>query len=44
MSGHLPVMLHEVIEALAPRDGASYVDGTFGGGGYTTAILEGAGH
>ena len=42
MSGHLPVMLHEVIEALAPRDGASYVDGTFGGGGYTTAILEAA--
>ena len=42
MSGHLPVMLHEVIEALAPRDGASYVDGTFGGGGYTAAILEAA--
>ncbi len=42
MSGHLPVMLNEVIEALAPRDGASYVDGTFGGGGYTTAILEAA--
>ena len=42
MSGHLPGMLHEVIEALAPRDGASYVDGTFGGGGYTAAILEAA--
>ena len=42
MSGHLPVMLNEVIEALAPRDGASYIDGTFGGGGYTTAILEAA--
>src|ERR1700749_2085592 len=42
MSGHIPVMLNEVIEALAPRDGASYVDGTFGGGGYTTAILEAA--
>jgi 16S rRNA (cytosine1402-N4)-methyltransferase len=40
--GHLPVMLNEVIEALSPRDGASYVDGTFGGGGYTTAILEAA--
>src|SRR5580692_8804649 len=42
MSGHLPVMLNEVIEMLSPRDGASYVDGTFGGGGYTTAILEAA--
>lgn len=42
MSGHLPVMLHEVIEALAPRDGAQYVDGTFGGGGYSSAILEAA--
>jgi 16S rRNA (cytosine1402-N4)-methyltransferase len=42
MSGHLPVMLSEVIEALSPRAGASYIDGTFGGGGYTTAILEAA--
>ena len=42
MSGHLPVMLSEVIAALAPRDGATYIDGTFGGGGYATAILEAA--
>ncbi len=39
---HLPVMLNEVIAALAPRDGAHYIDGTFGGGGYTQAILEAA--
>jgi len=42
MSGHVPVMLGEVLEMLKPRDGASYVDGTFGGGGYSSAILEAA--
>jgi len=42
MSGHIPVMLNEVLEMLSPRDGAHYIDGTFGGGGYTTAILEAA--
>ncbi len=42
MTGHTPVMLHEVIEALAPRDGAIYLDGTFGAGGYARAMLEAA--
>jgi 16S rRNA (cytosine1402-N4)-methyltransferase len=42
MSGHMPVMLTEVLDALSPRDGAHYIDGTFGGGGYASAILEAA--
>ena len=40
--GHLPVMVGEVIEALAPRDSAIYLDGTFGAGGYSRAILDAA--
>ena len=41
-STHRPVMLDEVIAAMAPRDGAIYLDGTFGGGGYSKALLAAA--
>ena len=39
---HIPVMLDEVLTALSPLDGGAYLDGTFGLGGYTRAILEAA--
>ena len=41
-SGHAPVMLHEVIAALRPAAGAIIVDGTYGGGGYSAALLDAA--
>jgi 16S rRNA (cytosine1402-N4)-methyltransferase len=36
------VLLAEAVDALAPRDDALYVDGTFGAGNYSRAILEAA--
>jgi 16S rRNA (cytosine1402-N4)-methyltransferase len=39
---HVPVMVETVIEALAPRSGALYVDATFGAGGYSRALLAAA--
>lgn len=39
---HMPVLLQEVVSALSPREGEVFVDGTFGGGSYTRAILRSA--
>lgn len=40
LNSHIPVLLDEVITALRPKAGEVYVDGTFGAGGYTRAILD----
>ena len=37
---HIPVMLSELLAALDPKDGEVVVDGTFGAGGYSEAILD----
>ncbi|MDK9721187.1 MAG: 16S rRNA (cytosine(1402)-N(4))-methyltransferase RsmH [Rhodospirillales bacterium] len=39
---HLPVMVGEVMAALKPQAGEVFVDGTFGRGGYSQALLESA--
>ena len=36
---HLPVLIEEVITGLAVQSGETHVDGTFGAGGYTRALL-----
>jgi 16S rRNA (cytosine1402-N4)-methyltransferase len=37
---HIPVMLREAVESIAPRPGQVLVDGTLGGGGHTRALAE----
>ena len=39
MSGHIPVLLKEVMDALAVRPGGRYVDGTLGRAGHTKEII-----
>ncbi|MDR0678061.1 MAG: 16S rRNA (cytosine(1402)-N(4))-methyltransferase RsmH [Holosporaceae bacterium] len=42
MLQHIPVLLKEVVTTLSPVENGIYFDGTFGGGGYTKAILDAA--
>ena len=39
-SFHIPVMQREVVESLRCRPGGIYVDGTLGGGGHASEILQ----
>lgn len=41
-AAHIPVLVDAVLAALAPRDDATYIDATFGAGGYSEAILGAA--
>ena len=41
-SPHCPVMLNEMLEYVSPKDGEVYIDGTFGAGGYSKALLQAA--
>jgi 16S rRNA (cytosine1402-N4)-methyltransferase len=39
---HIPVLLAEVLDTLEPKARETFIDGTFGAGGYTRAILQAA--
>ncbi len=40
LARHVPVLLAEAVDALAVRRDGLYVDGTFGAGGYTQALID----
>ena len=37
---HQPVMLDQILSIISPQHGGIYIDCTFGGGGYSQAILQ----
>jgi len=39
-SSHVSVLFQQVIEAIAPRAGGRYIDGTLGAGGHAAGILD----
>jgi len=40
LARHIPVLARQTFDLLGPRDGGLYIDGTFGAGGHTRAILH----
>ena len=40
MARHIPVLLEEVVAAVDPKSGERIIDGTYGAGGYATAVLD----
>jgi len=40
MSGHIPVLLDEVIQLLEPKPGSRFIDATLGAAGHTRVLLE----
>ena len=38
-SKHYPVLLNEIISIISPQHGGTFIDCTFGQGGYTKKIL-----
>ena len=37
---HHPVMLNQILSIISPQHGGTFIDCTFGGGGYSQAILK----
>ena len=37
---HYPVMLNQVLSIISPQHGGTFIDCTFGGGGYSKEILK----